>query len=231
MPSPQGRRTQIAELTVYHDARGRTLPVRFDRPDREYVCEEIGDEVILLEDPADRAIGFEKLNNPGAVSQSVNLHLETTPQPAWSSQSPHGLRALRGKWADGLSLWTVLLPTRTRPGVRGVCAGRASGGPEAVSARENRHRRCRVLPGTPARPRPTAGRPGEAPRGLAPSSLAGGSAGQASTSSPTRATVTSELAAAVARPRSVRRPCSAFLPMRVMNLVALIGRCAMSLPS
>ena len=43
--------------------------------------------------------------------------------------------------------------------------------------------------------------------------------------------VTSELATAVARPRSVQRPCSAFLRMMLMNLVALIGRCAMSFPS
>ena len=72
----------MAELTVYHDAMGRTLTVWFDRPDREYVCEETGDEVILMKDRTGRVIGFEKLNYPGAPEESVHLHYETAPQPA-----------------------------------------------------------------------------------------------------------------------------------------------------
>lgn len=71
----------MAELTVYHDTVGRTLTVWFDRPDREHVCEETGDEVILIKDQAGKVIGFEKLNYLGSRPESVNLHFETSPHP------------------------------------------------------------------------------------------------------------------------------------------------------
>ena len=72
----------MADLNIFHDPEGRTLTVWFGPPQAEYVCEETGDEVILMKDRAGRVIGFEKLNYPGAAAESVNLHFETAPQPA-----------------------------------------------------------------------------------------------------------------------------------------------------
>lgn len=70
----------MAELKVYHDAAGRTLAVWFGSPDAEHVCEETGDEVILIKDRANRVIGFEKLNYPGQRSETVAVAFETVGQ-------------------------------------------------------------------------------------------------------------------------------------------------------
>jgi hypothetical protein len=41
---------------------GNTLTVWFGEPQNEYVCEETGEEVVLMKDKSGRVIGFEKLN-------------------------------------------------------------------------------------------------------------------------------------------------------------------------
>jgi uncharacterized protein YuzE len=41
---------------------GNTLTVWFDDPKKEAVCEEIGDDVILIKDRRGKVIGFERLN-------------------------------------------------------------------------------------------------------------------------------------------------------------------------
>jgi uncharacterized protein YuzE len=52
----------MAEVKVYYDRVGNTLTVWFGEPQDEYVCEETGDEVILMKDKAGNVIGFERLN-------------------------------------------------------------------------------------------------------------------------------------------------------------------------
>ena len=52
----------MAEVKVFYDQVGKTLTVWLGNPQDEYVCEETGDEVILMKDVAGRVIGFEKLN-------------------------------------------------------------------------------------------------------------------------------------------------------------------------
>jgi hypothetical protein len=49
-----------------------------DRRD-EYVCEETGDEVVLMKDAAGRVLGFEKLNFSVADSDALQVELETIP--------------------------------------------------------------------------------------------------------------------------------------------------------
>ncbi len=51
-----------AQVKVYYDQAGNTLTVWFGNPQDEYVCEETGDEVILMKDKSGHVIGFEKLN-------------------------------------------------------------------------------------------------------------------------------------------------------------------------
>ena len=72
----------MAEVNVYYDPAGRTLTVWFGRPQAEYVCEETGEEVILMKDRKGRVIGFERLNYPGKAAQSVTMAFETIAQPA-----------------------------------------------------------------------------------------------------------------------------------------------------
>lgn len=52
----------MAQVKVYYDQAGNSLTVWFGDPQDEYVCEETGDEVILMKDKSGQVIGFEKLN-------------------------------------------------------------------------------------------------------------------------------------------------------------------------
>ena len=52
----------MAQVKVYYDQAGNSLTVWFGNPQDEYVCEETGDEVILMKDRSGQVIGFEKLN-------------------------------------------------------------------------------------------------------------------------------------------------------------------------
>ena len=52
----------MAQVKVYYDQAGNSLTVWFGNPKDEYVCEETGDEVILMKDKSGQVIWFEKLN-------------------------------------------------------------------------------------------------------------------------------------------------------------------------
>lgn len=52
----------MAEVKVYFDRQGQTLTVWFTDRRNEYVCDETGDEVVLMKDASGRVLGFEKLN-------------------------------------------------------------------------------------------------------------------------------------------------------------------------
>ena len=52
----------MEKVRVYFDREGNTLSVWFDDPKKEHVCEESGDDVILVKDRQGRVIGFERLN-------------------------------------------------------------------------------------------------------------------------------------------------------------------------
>ena len=69
----------MAEVSVLYDRQGRTLTVWFDDPHQEHICEETGDEVVLMKDSAGRVIGFEKLNFAIAETEGLRVALETTP--------------------------------------------------------------------------------------------------------------------------------------------------------
>ena len=51
----------MAELKVIYDKDGKTLTVWFSESRREDICEETGDEVVLMRDVDGHVIGFEKL--------------------------------------------------------------------------------------------------------------------------------------------------------------------------
>ncbi|HEY5175148.1 MAG TPA: DUF2283 domain-containing protein [Terriglobales bacterium] len=67
----------MAEVKVFHDREGQTLTVWFADRSQEYVCEETGDEVVLMKDRVGRVIGFEKLNFSVPDSDSLRVALET----------------------------------------------------------------------------------------------------------------------------------------------------------
>ena len=59
----------VMQVQVFYDRTGNTLTVWFGDPRDEYVCEETGDEVVLMKDKAGQVIGFEKLNFSGTDFQ------------------------------------------------------------------------------------------------------------------------------------------------------------------
>ena len=52
----------MEKIRVYYDSHGNTLNVWFNNPKQEHVCEETGEEVILVKNRQGKVIGFEKLN-------------------------------------------------------------------------------------------------------------------------------------------------------------------------
>lgn len=68
--------SNMAEIKVYYDREGNTLTVWFGNPQDEYVCEETGDEVVLMKDQTGRVIGFEKLNFLVVPSHPIRVAFE-----------------------------------------------------------------------------------------------------------------------------------------------------------
>lgn len=52
----------MEKVRLYYDSKGNTLNIWFDDPHKEHICEETGEEVILVKDRKGKVIGFEKLN-------------------------------------------------------------------------------------------------------------------------------------------------------------------------
>ncbi|MGH8532445.1 MAG: DUF2283 domain-containing protein [Gammaproteobacteria bacterium] len=67
----------MAQVKVFYDQTGNTLTVWFDNPHDEYICEETGDEVILMKDKSGRVIGFEKLNFTDVNTKHMQVAFET----------------------------------------------------------------------------------------------------------------------------------------------------------
>ncbi|MCD4810958.1 MAG: DUF2283 domain-containing protein [Methanosarcinales archaeon] len=61
----------MEKIKVIINRESNTLDVWFDDAEKEFICEETGDEVILKKDKDNRIIGFEKLN----LLQNKNLNI------------------------------------------------------------------------------------------------------------------------------------------------------------
>ena len=67
----------MAQVKVYYDETGNTLTVWFGNPQDEHLCEETGDEVILMKDKGGLVIGFEKLNFLATAPKHLQVAFET----------------------------------------------------------------------------------------------------------------------------------------------------------
>ena len=67
----------MAEVKIYYDKQGNTLTVWFGNPQEEYICEETGDEVVLMKNKAGVVIGFETLNYTLKESANLRFSFET----------------------------------------------------------------------------------------------------------------------------------------------------------
>lgn len=66
----------MAEVKVYYDRAGNTLTIWFGNSQDEYICEETGDEIVLMKDKSGRVIGFEKLNFLTNAPQPMRIAFE-----------------------------------------------------------------------------------------------------------------------------------------------------------
>ena len=67
----------MEQVKIFHDRTGNTLTVWFGNQQEEYVCEETGDEVILMKDRTGHVIGFEKLNFSVSTPDQLQISFET----------------------------------------------------------------------------------------------------------------------------------------------------------
>jgi hypothetical protein len=67
----------MAQVKVFYDEVGNTLTVWFGDPGTEHICEETGEEVILMKDKAGTVIGFEKLNYMAEKPLTFQIAFET----------------------------------------------------------------------------------------------------------------------------------------------------------
>ncbi|MCD4799707.1 MAG: DUF2283 domain-containing protein [Methanosarcinales archaeon] len=68
----------MEKIKVIINRESNTLDVWFDEPEKEFICEETGDEVILKKDKDNRIIGFEKLNLLKNTNLNVPVEVLTT---------------------------------------------------------------------------------------------------------------------------------------------------------
>jgi len=68
----------VDKVRIYYDRTGNTLTVWFDDPEKEAICEEVADDVVLVKDRRGRVIGFERLNylSRKRHNQSGNIPVE-----------------------------------------------------------------------------------------------------------------------------------------------------------
>ena len=64
------------QVKIFYDRLGNTLTVWFADPQKEYLCEETGDEVVLMKDKSGQVIGFEKLNFSIRASEPLRVAFE-----------------------------------------------------------------------------------------------------------------------------------------------------------
>jgi len=68
----------MEKIKVIINRESNTLDVWFDDAEKEFICEETGEEVILKKDKANRVIGFEKLNLFKDNKVNVPIEVMTT---------------------------------------------------------------------------------------------------------------------------------------------------------
>lgn len=67
----------MGKVKVYYDREGNILTVWFGEPADEYICEETGDEVVLMKDKDGKVLGFEKLNYLSSTVADRTVVFET----------------------------------------------------------------------------------------------------------------------------------------------------------
>ena len=68
----------MEKIKVIINRESNTLDVWFDDAEKEFICEETGEDVILKKDKDNRIIGFEKINLLKNKNMNVPVEVLTT---------------------------------------------------------------------------------------------------------------------------------------------------------
>jgi hypothetical protein len=68
----------MEKVKIYFDKTRNTLTVWFGNPMEEYICEETGSDIIIMNDKEGDTLGFEKLNYSKENKSDRNIVFETT---------------------------------------------------------------------------------------------------------------------------------------------------------
>ena len=63
-------------LKIFYDRDNHILTIRFDDPQKEFIAEEIGEELLVMQDSGGKTIGIERMNFVLADQHSVNVQLQ-----------------------------------------------------------------------------------------------------------------------------------------------------------
>ena len=63
-------------LKIFYDRDNHILTIRFDDPQKEFIAEEIGEELLVMQDSGCKTIGIERMNFVLADQHSVNVKLQ-----------------------------------------------------------------------------------------------------------------------------------------------------------
>jgi len=66
----------MEEVKVFYDRTGNSLIIWFDDPQKEAVCEEFDEDIVLMKDIEGRIIGVERMNLKPAASERVRWAFE-----------------------------------------------------------------------------------------------------------------------------------------------------------
>ena len=73
----QGGGKNLGRLKIILDREASTLTVWFADPQDEHICEETGDDVVLMKDKDGHVIGFERLSYHIPQQEILHVDLET----------------------------------------------------------------------------------------------------------------------------------------------------------
>jgi hypothetical protein len=66
------------KIKIILNRESNTLDVWFDDAEKEFICEETGEEIILKKDRDNKVIGFEKLNLLADKTENIPIEVLTT---------------------------------------------------------------------------------------------------------------------------------------------------------
>ena len=66
----------MGALKIFYDRDNHILTIWFDDPQKEFIAEEIGEELLIMQDSEGKTIGIERMNFVLADQNSLDVQLQ-----------------------------------------------------------------------------------------------------------------------------------------------------------